>query len=122
MLGCNQYVTLWSRKKIRETGHEIFIRRILPVKCKWRGGTDNKKEKVVVIPYFDDMADENMRIKKGDIIALGVCNIEITGNTPYTASEVRRLLSPNIIMIDSVSHNFDGNKNMKGRHLRLTGN
>ena len=108
MLGCNQDITVWTRKKIRETGQEIFIRRILPAKCRWRN-------KVIIIPYFDGISD--FEIKKGDLAALGIYDIEITGITPYTASEVRRLLSPNIIMIGSVSRNFEG----KGPHLRITG-
>jgi len=110
MLGCNQDITVWIRKKIPETGQEIFTRQVLPVKCRW-------KNKIIIIPYFDGLPD--MQIKKGDLAALGVCNIEITGITPYTASEVRRLLSPNIAMIDSVSCNYFDEK---GKHLRLTGN
>ena len=108
-MGCNQDITLWTRKKIAETGQEIFIRRILPAKCRWRN-------KIIIIPYFDGIIDFD--IKKGDLAALGICDVEITGITPYTASEVRRLISPNIIMIESVSCNFDG----EGPHLRITGN
>jgi len=125
MLGCNQDITVWVRKKVPEINKEIFVRRVLPVKCKWRnyterdtsGGKSNIYNKVViVIPYFDGLNDLN--IKEGDIAALGVCDIvEITGISPYTISEVRQLLSPNITAVKSVAYNNDA----RGKHLRITG-
>ena len=130
MLGCNQDVTVWIRKKVRETGQEIFVRQILPVKCRWKNYTERNINNgtaniytgtVVIIPYFDGLAD--LEIKEGDIIALGVCDVDITGITPYTAGDVKRLYAPNIASIKSIAYNFSGqNSDMKGKHLRLTGN
>ena len=124
MLGCNQDITVWIRKKVPEVNKEIFIRRVLPVKCKWRnyteretsGGTSTIYNKVViVIPYFDGL--DELNIKEGDIAALGVCDMEITGIPPYTISEVRQLLSPNITTVKSTAYN-NGDR---GKHLRVTG-
>ena len=135
MLGCNQDITVWIRKK--QAKKEIFIRKILPVKCKWKNytergvnnGTANIYNSVVIIvPYFDDKNDFSIfDIKEGDIAALGVYEADITGTSPYTASEIRQLLAPNITTINSVAYNFDAENsinrnNMKGKHLRLTGN
>ena len=136
MLGCNQDITVWNRKKVPELSsglanskNEIFVRQVLPVKCKWKNytqrsindGTANIYNSVVIIiPYFDGISD--LHIKEGDIAALGIYEIDITGVSPYTASEVKRLLVPNITTINSVAYNFDLSDNIKGRHLRLTGN
>ena len=131
MLGCNQDITVWVRKKILASSikNEVFTRYVLPVKCRWKnhgerninGGAANIYNKaVIIIPYFDGISELN--IKEGDIAALGVCEVDITGVSPYTASEVRQIFSPNITTINSVSYNFDEANNMKGRHLRLTGN
>ena len=151
MLGCNQDITVWLRKKVPESNKEIFVRKILPVKCRWKNyterninnGTANIYNKVVIIvPYFDGVSDFDIfDIKEGDIAALGVYDTEeteITGVSPCTLSEVRQIISPNITTVNSVSYNFDfdigleiegdrkgrpyGNNCMKGGHLRLTGN
>jgi len=153
MLGCNQDITVWIRKKVPEVNKEIFVRRILPVKCRWKSyterninnGTSNIYNNVVIIvPYFDNISDFSIfDIKEGDIAALGVYDIDITGVPPYTASEIKRLLAPNITTINSVSYNFDLERGTqtptvcgrhplskggfqeiktKGEHLRITGN
>jgi len=138
MLGCNQNITVWCRKKVPQGNKEIFIRRVLPVKCRWKNcaernagnGTANIYNNVVIIiPYFENETGFDIfDIKEGDIAALGVYGINITGTSPYTASEIKRLLAPNIATINSVSHNFDSGSSMssmssmKGKHLRLTGN
>jgi len=128
MLGCNQDITVWIRKKVPEMNKEIFIRRVLPVKCKWRnyterninGGTANIYNNVViVIPYFDGLGELN--IKEGDIAALGAYDIDITGIPPYTINEIRRLLAPNITTVKSTANNFTSDNYMKGKHLRVTG-
>lgn len=111
MLGCNQDITLWKRKKIPATSQEIFVRHVIPVKCKW-------KDKIIIVPYCGAVSELN--IKDGDVAALGVYDIDITGATPYTVSEVKQLLAPNIITVKSVTFNCD--TEMKGKHLRLTGN
>jgi len=165
MLGCNQNITVWIRKKeankAKET-REVFVRYVLPVKCRWKnftersvsGGTSNVYNSVaIIIPYFESTEDfdfDILEIKTGDIAALGVYDdIDITGVSPYTLSEVKRLLGQNIVTINSVACNFDlergespvtavtppfakgglgeidgGTKinKMKGGHLRLTGN
>jgi len=129
MLGCNQDITVWIRKKIPEVTKEIFMRRILPIKCKWKNYTERNinngtaniyNSVVIIIPYFDGISDLN--IKEGDIAALGFCDINITGASPYTISEIKQLLAPNITTINSVSYNFDSADSMRGKHLRLTGN
>ena len=133
MLGCNQDITVWIRKK-NSIAKEIFERHILPVKCRWKNYTERNinngaaniyNKTVIIIPYFEDISDFGIfDIKEGDIAALGVYDTDetdITGISPYTLSEVRQILSPNITTINSVSYNFD-NFDMKGRHLRLTGN
>jgi hypothetical protein len=83
---------------------------------------------VIVIPYFDGLisgetgGDFNIfDIKEGDIAALGVCDIEITGISPYTIGEVRQLLAPNITIVKSTAYNFTPDNYMKGKHLRITG-
>ena len=136
MLGCNHDITVWIRKKnpdLSKAGKEIFTRHVLPVKCRWKnftgrntgGGTANiYNNAVIIIPYFDGICD--LHIKEGDFAAPGVYETDITGVSPYTASEIRRLLSPNITIVNSVSYNFDSacrnSIGMKGGHLRLTGN
>ena len=138
MLGCNHDITVWIRKKVPEVNKEIFIRRILPVKCKWKNYTERSinngtaniyNNVVIIIPYFDNISGFDIYdIKEGDIAALGIYDINITGTSPYTANEVKRLLAPNITTINSVAYNFDaenkinGMNNMRGKHLRLTGN
>ena len=131
MLGCNQDITIWIRKKIPTTGQEVFVKHVLPVKCRWKnhterntnGGTANIfTSTIIIVPYFDGIAD--LQIKEGDIIALGVYDIEVTGISPYTASEIKQLLAPNITTVKSVAYNGINDKmnGMKGKHLRLTGN
>jgi len=124
MFGCNQDITIWIRKKVPEVNKEIFIRRVLPVKCKWRNyierninrGTANVYNNVViVIPYFDGLTELN--IKEGDIAALGACDMEITGIPPYTIGEIRQLLAPNITSVISAAYN----NGAMGKHLRVTG-
>jgi len=139
MMGCNSDITVWIRKRVPEINKEIFVKRVLPVKCKWRnytereinGGTANiYNHVVIVIPYFDKLNEFN--IKEGDLAALGVWDIEITGISPYTIGEVRQLLAPNIMIIKTAARNFDLNNNddmnnindmnnMRGKHLRVTG-
>ena len=127
MLGCNQNITVWIRKKIPESNKEIFVRHVLPVKCKWRNHTERNisngnanifNSAAIIIPYFDGLSD--LQIKEGDIIAPGAYDIDITGTSPYTVSEIRQQLAPNIAAVKSVSDNIG--PNMKGKHLRLTGN
>jgi len=131
MLGCDNYITLWIKKKPSEKGaSEHFERVALTVKCKWKNYTERVINNgaaniyngvVIIIPYFEGLSKLN--IKEGDIAALGIHDIKITGTSPYTASEIRQLLSPRITVIKSVSHNYNpDNKSMKGAHLRLTGN
>jgi hypothetical protein len=129
MLGCNQDVTVWIRKKIPGTGQEVFTRSILPVKCRWKNQTERSisngaanifTSAVIIVPYFDGISNPDIQPKEGDIMALGVCDIDITGITPYTAGEVKRLIAPNIATVKSIAYNFSDN--MKGKHLRLTGN
>ena len=140
MLGCNQDITVWIRKRIPEVNKEIFARRILPVKCKWKnhserninnGAANIYNKTVIIVPYFDGISDFDIYdIKEGDIAALGIYDIDITGSPPYTVSEIRRLLNPNITIINAVSYNFDSldgydghnGMNMKGKHIRLSGN
>ena len=127
MLGCNQKITLWIREKDPETGKEIFVRHLLPVKCRWSSFTERDARNgaaniyagvIIIVPYFDGLRDLN--IKEGDIAAPGACEINITGESPHTASEVRRRLAPDITTIKSVARNYNGD--MKGEHLRLAGN
>ena len=147
MLGCSQDITVWLRKKVSESDKskkEIFIRRIIPVKCRWKNYTERStnngaaniyNKTVIIIPYFESEPGFGIfDIKEGDIAALGIYDTDITGTSPYTLSEVRQAVSPNITTINSVAYNFDldlegdhegrpyGNNGMKGRHLRLTGN
>jgi len=133
MLGCNQALTLWLRKKIpvpnnaNNASKEIFVRHILPVKCKWKNCTEQSvssgtsvvyNSTVIIIPYFDGISE--LEIKEGDIAAVGIYDIEITGTAPFTSGYLKQLLAPDITAIKSVSYNdTDG---MKGKHLRLTGN
>ena len=143
MLGCNQDITLWIRDRNKdresETGKykEVFTRYVLPVRCRWincverdiSGGTVNIYKKVVIIiPYFEGLVDLN--IKNGDIAALGDCRIdigvdevgevdEIEGNMMLTSSELKQFLMPDIMTIKSLEYNID---DMRGKHLRLTGN
>ena len=127
MLGCNHDITVWLRKKSPETGGEIFVRYILPVKCRWKsyternisGGTANiSNGTVIIIPFFDNLP--GLKIKEGDIAALGAYDLDVTGTPPYTAGWLKRLLAPNVATIRSVSYHLE--ESMKGKHLRLTGN
>ena len=138
MLGCNEEITVWIRKKVSDENKikkEIFTRYILPVKCRWKNYTERSinngtaniyNNVVIVIPYFDGEPDFDIfDIKEGDIAALGVYDTDITGTSPYTLNEVKQLISPNITTINSASYNFDLSddiNSMKGKHLRLTGN
>ena len=123
MHGCNQDITVWLRKKLPGTGQEVFERHVLPVKCRWttraertvsNGVSNISTSAAVVIPYTG--AIEKLKIKEGDMIALGVWDIDVTGISPYTAGEVKRLISPNAATVKSVALNSE-----KGAHLRLTG-
>lgn len=152
MFGCTQDVTLWRRT--REDNHnaqdnkfskEIFVRTIIPVKCKWRthvernisGASANlSNNAVVIIPYFEGIAN---LIKAGDIIALGMHDIDIIVNSDSRdvgmpsatgicgEGELKRLLAPNIITVSSVFYNgelngINGNSNkIRGNHLKVEG-
>jgi hypothetical protein len=54
----------------------------------------------------------------GDIIALGVHEIEITGETPFTLTDVRKVLEPNIFTIQSVQ---DNTRSRAGKHWKVEG-
>ena len=124
MLGCNESVTLWKRNFNAETKKDEYALSILPVLCKWksraiRTATENgaiiKQYVTVIIPCGSFFAFDG---KVGDIMARGVHTVKITGEKPYTASEVKQLLSPDIIEIKAV---YDNSRVERGRHVKVEG-
>ena len=137
MLGCNQNITVWIRKKVtgtNKTNKEVFTRYVLPVKCKWKnyservvgnGMANIYNNVVIIVPYFESENETDFDvfdIKEGDIAALGVYDIDITGVSPFTVSEVKQSFAPSVTTINAVAYNFDDGIGMKGKHLRITGN
>jgi len=57
-------------------------------------------------------------LQKGDLLALGEVDAEITGVTPNRESEVKTALSPNVMTIKSIE---DNTRVAHGKHYRLEG-
>lgn len=135
MKDCNQTATVWNRWRDSETEKDVFKRAVLPVPVKWKqniqrginGSTATIVDSVIVIiPHSDGHLPPNewngstdkFTLQTGDIIAIGTQTVEITGEKPYTASEVKASLSPDAIVIKSVQ---DNTKSARGKHWRIEG-
>ena len=126
LLGCHETVTIWIKTRNPDTKKDEWERAVIPVAVKWdsktiRTVTENgaiiKQFIVVVIPY-DESYKFKFNGKSGDLIALGEHSVEITGVSPFTVSEVRRSLEPDVAEIKAVSSNF---RVERGRHVRVEG-
>jgi hypothetical protein len=124
MLGCFDTVTLWCRKKNDETGNHEFTRTIVPVKCKWRvrenrlsseSGAVVKRFANVVIPRENGY---NFGGNIGDYVALGAHEVEITGEKPYRAADVKELLRPDFFQIENIRDNTNSSI---GKHWKVEG-
>jgi len=140
MLGCNDNVTVWNRFRNPETGKDEWYRKVLPVKCKWKtriernisaGVASVANSFTLIVPQseyckspqeWDALnAGEKARFftfREGDVVAEGVHKTEITGVKPFTESEVKAMLAPNVMVIKAVQ---DNTRVMHGKHLRIDG-
>ena len=124
MRGVNATVTIWRKRFNQTAKKDEFSREVLPMLCKWddktvKTATDKgaviNKIVIVAIPYVPGYEPE---CYAGDYLALGEQIIEITGISPYTAAEVKKLLEPDFIQVKSVS---DNTKNDRGKHWEIMG-
>ena len=142
MNGCNQYVTVWNRLKNPDDKQapDIFYRKILPVKCKYKtkvtrneaeGGVIVKVMQIAVIPYTECYKEPNewavlddserssyFTLQDGDILALGAILYDITGITPWRETDVKEKLKPDVMTIKTVHNNTRCNQ---GRHWKVEG-
>lgn len=84
-----------SQKDVQETKVNTYTVRI-PQKETWQG----------------------IKISSGDIAVLGECKEEITGKTPYTATDVLHRHKPNAFKITAFA---DNTSHRLGKHYRLGG-
>jgi len=140
MLGCNSDVTVWNKWRDPASGRDVFIRHVLPVKCKFKsnigrsvtGNTANVASSfAAVVPWTEDYRPESVwkgmdevcrgryfTIQKGDIMALGTHETEITGVKPYTESMVKAGLLPDVFSVKAYAENA---RSARGRHIRVEG-
>jgi hypothetical protein len=131
-------VTLWCKWRNPETHKDEYYRHIL-TRCSWEqstikavsGTTANMASvfDVLIAPdvrYVDPIRYQSERdktlvfsLRPGDIMALGEHDIEITGLTPLTESEVKNSLLPNVLVIKAVSINTQPYKH--GKHYAVDG-
>lgn len=139
MQGCKQRVTIWSR--CRDGDAEQFVRRVLPVDCKWKSsigrdmaasGARMDNSFTVIVPacaaymapeewVAASMAERAGRftVQLGDLMALGEHEREITGTAPDTKSGMRQQLAPECLEVHRVE---DFSKGMvRGGYLRIGG-
>jgi len=108
MIGCFDVITHWKKIFDPKTKKDQFTRIVLPVLCKWRtreirtateSGAIAKRYATVVIPDSNDYTFDG---KIGDYVALGQHETEITGEKPYTVTDIKKLLGPNFMQIEYV--------------------
>lgn len=137
MLGNSQTVTIWNRFKNPDDilSPEMFIRHILPVKCRYktkinrtvdRDGVKIANSQRVIIPETLLYRPPNVwlgypdffTLQVGDVVALGESDKDITGQSPFTMSEAIEALRPNVFIIASIQ---DNTMVAQGRHYAIEG-
>lgn len=138
MLGCEQKVTVWNRYRGLEG--DVFIRRIVPVGCKWKSsvgrdmsasGARVDNSFTVIMPACEEYlppdlwnaAGEEQRrecftLQMGDLMALGEHEEEISGIVPNTKSGFRQRFAPECFEVHTV-RNFT--RDMRGGHFWIGG-
>lgn len=135
MKACRDVITVWNRTKT--DGKEKFYRTVIPVKCKWDNensvaqiaGSKMTYPVSVIIPYCEQYVCEQewekledkagyFTVKKGDIIALGERDIDITGIKPNTLTEVKARLAPECVEIKAYT---DNTRLEFGKHIKAEG-
>ena len=110
MHGCCERVTLWRREG-NKFGREVIGG------CRWRRRTERRLEGAgfitreivsIIVPYRPGFA-----VAPGDLAALGVHELEITGEKPYRESDARAMLE--LVTVQRVSYNIGG----RAAHVRL---
>lgn len=121
MRDCTQKVTIWNKRHDKKTG-DYYKRTIISVPCKWidkiaqeLSGTTVNMASVyaVIVPYYKEFL-----ANVGDIVALGIHNVEISGTKPFTASEVKESLLPEVFTVKAV---IDNTRSALGKHYRIEG-
>lgn len=138
MFGCNQQITIWNRWNNQKTKKDEWFRCIVPVSVRWKyhtqrgvSGTSASVVNtiIVIMPPCDGylplkewtaLTDKSgvFTLQKGDLIALGAHDIEITGISPYRESDIRTLLDPNIMTIKGIK---DNTLMAHAKHYKLEG-
>ena len=137
MFGCNQSVTIWNKWNNPTTKKDEWFRHVVPVLVRWKchtertvSGTSASVANTIVIimppseqckppDEWEGSADKGgfFTLQKGDLVALGIHDMEITGVAPYRESDVKAALSESMI-IKSIE---DNTRAAHGKHYKLEG-
>ena len=124
MFGCNATVTMWRKRFNKTTGKDEWTRKILPVKCKWRNresrtvtesGEIVKQYVTVVVPCENGYKFNG---KIGDYMALGAYKVDITGEKPHRADDMKKKLGNVFIQITGIK---DISLSSAGKRYRVEG-
>lgn len=138
MFGCNLTVTVFNKWNNPTTKKDEWFRTVIPVLVRWKSHTERNvsgtsasvaNTYVVIMPPSEQYMSESewkiledktgyFTLQKGDLLALGEIDTEITGVTPNRESEVKAALSPNVMTIKSIE---DNTRVAHGKHYRLEG-
>lgn len=138
MFAANVSATIFNRWRNPSTKKDEWFRHVIPVLVRWKSRTERSvsgtsasvaNTYVVVMPPSDQYMPETewkqlsdksryFTLQKGDLLALGEVDAEITGIAPNRESEVKAALEPNVMTIKSIE---DNTRVVHGRHYRLEG-
>lgn len=138
MFAANVSTTIWNRWHNPSTKKDEWFRFAIPVLVRWKSHTERNvagtsasvaNTHVVIMPPSDQYKPESewgqlpdktefFTLQKGDLLALGDVDVEITGIAPNRESDVKTALSPNVMTIKSIE---DNTRVAHGRHFRLEG-
>lgn len=121
MRGMTETITIWHKAK-GENGKDTWTRQVVP-ECSWEsnvvravsGNTASLASTFVVLLPASLVG----HVDKGDLVAKGDCNAEITGVAPNTEALVRNSLLPNVFTVKIV---HDGTAEYKqAPHIEIEG-
>lgn len=138
MFGCNQTVTIWNKWNNPATKKDEWFRFVVPVLARWKYHTERSvsgtsasvvntiiaiippSEKYLPEQEWKALADKSkgFTLQKGDLLALGEHDTEITGVTPFRESDVKALLSPDVMTVKSIK---DNTLTAHGKHFKVEG-
>lgn len=140
MFGCNDMVTIWNKWRDPASKKDIWTRRVLPVKCRFKsdiaravtGNTASVASSfIVILPWHGDYRPASVwtgmddicraryfTVQKGDLVALGAHETEISGVSPYTENLVKTALLPDAMTVKAYAENT---RSARGRHVRVEG-